>query len=227
MNQCAYEDCEKPVLARRLCGKHYQAARRRTTRTLERHGACLDRCVTPTYQAWAAMRTRCLNPNNPAYPRYGGRGIRICDEWSLFSGFLRDMGERPEGMSIDRIDCNGHYAPSNCRWANPTQQANNRRSNRSLEWNGKNFTLAELSRETGINWNTIRGRLERGFSVERAISATFRERTKPRMDAEERRKRQAEADRRHRDKDIDAYRKRKREERARRKQQSLVTANHE
>jgi hypothetical protein len=96
-----------------------------------------------------------------------------------------------------------------------------------LEWNGKNFTLAELSRETGINWNTIRGRLERGFSVERAISATFRERTKPRMDAEERRKRQAEADRRHRDKDIDAYRKRKREERARRKQQSLVTANHE
>lgn len=93
-----------------------------------KHGHCIDNKVTRTYKSWDAMKQRCLNPNNIKYPLYGGRGIYICAEWeSSFEKFLEDMGQRPDGTSLDRINPDGNYEPSNCRWADGDTQRKNRR----------------------------------------------------------------------------------------------------
>jgi hypothetical protein len=81
-----------------------------------------------TYNSFRCMRDRCNNPKNNRYESYGGRGIKVCDEWGRFDNFLRDMGERPQGYTLDRIDVNGNYELSNCKWSTPKEQALNRRN---------------------------------------------------------------------------------------------------
>lgn len=84
---------------------------------------------TPTYHSWEKMKSRCNNPNNPSYLRYGGLGVSYDPRWETFDNFIQDMGIRPEGLSLDRIDPFGNYGPSNCRWATWKEQANNQRRN--------------------------------------------------------------------------------------------------
>ena len=115
------------------------------------------------------MKSRCTNPNFNQYQRYGGRGITFDPRWATFENFLADMGERPTGTSLDRIDNSGPYGKANCRWATREQQANNRSSNRKVTIQGETRTLAQWARHFGINQATVKDRVERGWPLGRAL----------------------------------------------------------
>lgn len=116
------------------------------------------------------MSDRCRNPNNLRFKQYGGRGITVCESWRTFDGFLADMGECPDGCSIDRIDPNGNYEPGNCRWATEAVQQNNRTANRMIAFGGKTQSMADWAREVGIKPGTLRYRIEKGWSIGVALN---------------------------------------------------------
>jgi hypothetical protein len=111
-------------------------------------------CKTRAYRSWAQMRSRCLNRNEAAYPRYGGRGITICERWMAFENFIADMGPCPDGLEIERLDVNGGYEPSNCVWATLIEQANNKRNNRMVVSTSRLETVAQLAGREGIKYST-------------------------------------------------------------------------
>lgn len=134
---------------------------------------------THVYAVWQAMLQRCENPKSQAYANYGGRGIAVCDRWHKFEGFFSDMGNRPKGYSLDRRDNNGPYSPENCRWATTTTQANNQRRNRVITIYGRSRTFAEWAKYAGLDWYTLRERLDRcGWDLERALTDPVRQDTK-------------------------------------------------
>lgn len=124
---------------------------------------------SPTYMTWRSMLRRCSDAGHPSYKDYGGRGIKVCDQWKSFEVFLSDMGERPKGKNLDRIDCNSDYSVGNCRWVTNKENNNNRRNNRYLEYNGKRLTVSQWADELGIKDGTIRGRLFHGATTEQAL----------------------------------------------------------
>lgn len=146
--------CLKPALCRRARQTHQEA-----------------RPQSVEYRVWAGMKARCSNPKSNNFSRYGGRGIRVCQQWlDSYDQFLKDVGRRPTpAHSLDRLDNDGHYEPGNVRWATPAEQARNRRSNHVIEFNGRRQCLQAWADELAISQTTLIERLEK-WPVERALT---------------------------------------------------------
>lgn len=126
---------------------------------------------TSIYSIWDSMHQRCSNPNRKDFRKYGGRGINVCDAWKSFEQFLADMGPRPTGMSLDRINNDLGYSPKNCRWATAKQQARNQRTNRLITYLGETLCLSEWAEKLSISQITLQTRITKyKWSVERALT---------------------------------------------------------
>lgn len=128
----------------------------------------------PLYRCWASMKNRCYNKNDKSnYEGYGSREIKVCDRWlgkNGFWNFVNDMGDKPRGYSIDRINVDGDYEPSNCRWASPKEQAYNRRNNLTFIIDGKAYNTEDAAKLLGKHPETLRLRKRKGFSDREIIS---------------------------------------------------------
>jgi hypothetical protein len=137
--------------------------------TLTKHG----KTGTPAYLSWKAMNTRCNNRKFPRYIDYGARGIRVCDRWrgkDGFKNFFTDLGERPKGYSLDRINNDGNYEPENCRWSDKYTQANNARSNNLITYKNQTKTLSQWARVMGLGRYTLSCRIYKyNWSIEKAL----------------------------------------------------------
>lgn len=152
---CSIEGCARKAIAKDLCPKHYDG----------------KRVITPEYRAWQAMLNRCRNPNQPTWKYYGGRGIRVCEEWiKSFPAFLAHVGPKPSHLhSIERDNTNGNYEPGNVRWATRDEQNRNKRSNVNITINGVTHCVKDWARLTGKDYRTITARLEDGWTEFSAI----------------------------------------------------------
>lgn len=130
---------------------------------------------TPEHASWMQMIRRCRDPKHIDYKDYGGRGITVCPEWIEFANFYRDMGKRPVGMSIERLNVNGDYCKANCVWATDEQQQNNRRNNTFIEFDGKKMTRTQWERSLGLTKGVLLARINKyGWSVEKALTTPAR-----------------------------------------------------
>lgn len=141
-----------------------------------------NRCRTPEWRSWAKMHERCFDQNYHAYPRYGGRGITVCDRWRIgeagqhgFECFFEDLGQKPTRKhSLDRKDNNGNYEPSNCRWATRREQNRNKCNSIFLEINGERLHIADWAERCGLRRATLLRRIRKGWEVGRALQPPCR-----------------------------------------------------
>lgn len=154
------------------CGCHNrEQASARFKKLKSKHLHTVGGKVSSTYGTWHAMIQRCTNPKNSRFHAYGGRGINVCDRWkNSFENFLNDMGERPKGLSLDRIDNDRGYFPENTRWATSKQQVFSQRSTKRITFNGTTLTQSDWARRLGGATNLIYRRLKDGWSLERALT---------------------------------------------------------
>lgn len=135
------------------------------------HGHYKNNKESPTYTSWNHMMDRCKNPKHLHYHRYGGRGITVCKRWIKFKNFLEDMGERPEGLTLDRRNNDRGYYPKNCRWATNIQQNRNRRNNVLITFNNRTKCLPDWAEEFGIDCERLRQRISvLNWSIEKALT---------------------------------------------------------
>lgn len=134
------------------------------------HGHTRRAQKSKSYSAWADMLDRCNNPKNRAYPRYGGRGIKVCEKWRTLNAFLADMGEAPQGKFLDRINNDGNYEPANCRWVTPRESAQNRCTTKKIEFLGQVCSIAEWARRSGLTVKCLYWRLNNGWSPRKALT---------------------------------------------------------
>lgn len=137
-----------------------------------KHGHASNYRATPTYRTWQCMITRCNERYATEYKNYGGRGIKVCKRWKKFENFLKDMGERPSGKTLDRINNDGNYEPSNCRWATPKEQKRNSRTSRFIVINGEKKTIAEWAEISSISYRTLYDRIRGGVPSNKLLERT-------------------------------------------------------
>lgn len=154
-----------------ICGSKLRGKHTRSCGCITRkHGLSNDK----TFMCWKSMKNRCYSKSFINYHNYGGRGIIVCDRWMTFENFIEDMGERPEGMSLDRINSLCNYEVGNCRWATTIQQANNVRTNNIIEVFNRKQTLHQWAREYSIMPATLNKRLLLGWTTENALTIPVR-----------------------------------------------------
>lgn len=171
-------DCGKEKI---VCGKNLILGKTKSCGCLHneqiveyftKHGDRSLKNTTRLYTIWKNMRSRCCNSNNPKFNRYGGRGIKICDEWYNSYSCFRDWALSNgylENLTIDRINNDGNYEPSNCRWATTKEQSRNRSTNVFLEHNGQIFVQKDFAKIIGIDRHTLSKKINEGMSVEEII----------------------------------------------------------
>lgn len=147
----------------RSCGCHHGNEIHKLTNTVE-------------FNVWAKMRQRVLNPSDKNWLRYGGRGITVCERWrESFVAFYQDMGPKPKGYTLDRIDNNGPYSPENCRWATPAEQSRNRKTNLTIDTPEGRMTISEAAERRGMQHQTLSARIFRyQWPIERALNEPLR-----------------------------------------------------
>lgn len=129
---------------------------------------------TRAHKAWCGMMDRCYNIHGKYYENYGGRGITVCERWGKFENFFADMGQPPDGLSLDRIDNNLGYEPKNCRWSTAKEQSRNRRYNRVISFNGESGCIGYWSERLGFKRGALLARIRAGWSIENALTKPIR-----------------------------------------------------
>lgn len=160
---CMVTDCGNKHASKGYCNIHYTRMKNHGVLEIsnphERNGSTAN----PEYEVWKKMRHRCNNPNDKRYDIYGAKGVTVCKRWQhSFNNFIEDMGRRPSNKySIERLDSNGNYEPSNCVWATSKQQANNTSRNHLVEFNGKTQTVRQWCDELGLSYSRVLDRLNK------------------------------------------------------------------
>lgn len=146
----------------------------RQSRPIHGYSRSRDGLPSRTYNSWCAMKKRCNNPNSSNYHLYGARGVTYDPRWEKFENFLEDMGERPKGMTLGRIDNEKGYFKENCAWETIEQQNNNKQNSRLITFEEQTMSIAQWAKKLGIHRNNILRRLDAGWSIEKTLTTPIR-----------------------------------------------------